>query len=263
MANRLANAHMLSFNIATWSGTAWTWGVQNLTYETTPSTGIEDPVTFAWDPVASVAVICYGITGTQSFGVFTLSSAGVKTHLDTPSLAITERDWGTISVHVTTGDYYIFLMNVNTDGGSGTLGYIRHPAGGSWDSAMTIMDSATSNEGLNMRPTGTSPTLDLIYAQGSSAPATVRFTRLSPFNPPSFSIVASPTIVTLQAGSTGTNTLTLTSLYSFTGVVTLSTSVSPSGASASPSPATVSLTSGGDNAPVPAICTSRIGDNTL
>src|SRR5207247_2315415 len=138
--------------------------------------GIEDPVAVAWDPVSSVAVASYGITGTNSYGVLTLGSTDTKTHLDTPSLPITERDWGTISVHVTTGDYYIFLLNVNTDGGSGTLGYIRHPLGGSWDSAMTILDSGTTNQGLNVRPTGTSTTLDLVYAQGSTAPATVRFT---------------------------------------------------------------------------------------
>jgi len=132
LANRLSSGHTLAYNLATWTGTAWTWDTENLSYETTPSTGVEDPVTLAWDPVASVVVASYGITGTQSFGVFTLTASNVKIHLDTPSLPITERDWGTISVHVTTGDYYLFLMNVNTDGGTGTLSYIRHQSGGAW-----------------------------------------------------------------------------------------------------------------------------------
>ncbi len=246
LANRLsAPPSTLAYNLATWNGTSWAWGTQNLNFETNASSGVEDPVTFAWDPVASVVVVSYGITGTQSYGVFTLNSLDVKTHLDTPSLPITERDWGTISVHITTGDYYIFLMNVNTDGGSGTLGYIRHPVGGSWDSALTLLDSATNNEGLNLRAAGTSPTLDLLYAAGTSSPASIRFTRLSPFNPPNFSISASPTSVTVQAGSSGTSTLTLTSLYSFTGTVSLSATVSPSGLTASLSSASVTLTSGG------------------
>ncbi len=246
LANRLsAPPSTLAYNLAVWNGTTWSWGTQNLNYETNASSGVEDPVTFAWDPVASLLVVSYGITGTQSYGVFTLNSANVKTHLDTPSLPITERDWGTISVHVTTGDYYIFLMNVNTDGGSGTLGYIKHPVGGSWASTLTLLDSATNNEALNMRATGTSPNLDVVYAQGTSSPTSIRFARISPSNPANFGVSASPTSVTVQAGSPGTSSVSITSLNSFRGTVSLSATVSPTGLTPSLSPTSVTLTSGG------------------
>ncbi len=178
LANRLsAPPSTLAFNKAAFSGSAWTWDGQNLNYETNASSGIEDPVTFAWDASRSLVVVAYGITGTTSYGVFTLNSADVKTHLDTPSLSVTERDWGTIAVS-STGDYYIFLMNVNTDGGSGTLGYVKHPSGGSWG-GYTVIDSATDNQGLSVRQTGSGSTLDLVYCEGTSSPTKVKFARLS------------------------------------------------------------------------------------
>ncbi len=246
LANRLSGPpSTLAYNKASWNGSSWSWGAQNLTYETNSSTGVEDPVSFAWDPVTSLMVVSYGITGTQSFGVFTLNLLDQKTHLDTPSLAITERDWGTVSVHITTGDYYLFLMNVDTDGGSGTLGYIRHPAGGTWNSTIVLLDAATNNQGLSLKATGTSPTLDLLYATRTASPAIIKFVRLSPLNPSNFSVSPSPPSVTVQAGSSGTSTVTLTSLYSFAGTINLSTTVSPSGLTASLSPTSLTLTSGG------------------
>src|SRR2546426_691560 len=159
LANRLSGPpQTVAYNKAAWNGSAWAWDGQNLNYETNASSGIEDPVTMAWDSTRSLVVVAYGITGTTSYGVFTLNSADVKTHLDTPSLAITERDWGTIAVSAT-GDYYIFLMNVNSDQGSGTVGYVKHPSGGSWGS-YTIIDSATDNQGLSVRQTGSGSALD-------------------------------------------------------------------------------------------------------
>ncbi len=246
LANRLsAPPSTLAYNKASWTGASWSWGTQNLNYETNASSGIEDPMAFAWDPVKSVAVVSYGITGTTGFGVFTLTSTDLKTHLDTPSIAVTERDWGTISVQIDTGDYYIFLMNVNTDGGSGTVGYVKHPSGGSWPSTITILDSATNNQALNMRATGTSSSLDLVFAQGTSSPSTIRFARLSPYNPPNFSISASPSSLMIQASSSGTATVTLTSVNSFVGTLALSATASPSGLTTSLNPTSVTLTSGG------------------
>ncbi len=178
LANRLSGPpQTLAYNKAAWNGSAWAWDGQNLNYETNASSGIEDPVTMAWDSTRSLVVVAYGITGTTSYGVFTLNSADLKTHLDTASLAITERDWGTIAVSAT-GDYYIFLMNVNADQGSGTVGYVKHPSGGSWGS-YTVIDSATDNQGLSVRQTGSGSTLDLLYCEGTSAPAKVKFARLS------------------------------------------------------------------------------------
>src|SRR6266849_3003497 len=51
--------------------------------------------------------------------------------------------------------------------------------GGSWNTTVNLFDQGTTNEGLNVRATGTGPTLDLLYAQGTSPPALIKFGRLS------------------------------------------------------------------------------------
>jgi uncharacterized membrane protein len=246
MANRFTGPpETIALNKATWNGSGWSWGSQNITYETNCSDADDDPVGLAWDPVRSLVVVAYGITGTLSYGVFTLTSQDVKTHLDTPSLAVTNRGWAGIAVHITTGDYYLFLMNVNTDGGSGPLGYVRLPAGGVWNPAVNYLDSSASDQVLSLRPTGTGPTIDLVYATGISSPFTIKFTSVRPSNPSSFSVSANPTILTTQAGSSAISTVTLTSLNGFAGTVSLSTNVSPSGLTASVSPSSIALTGGG------------------
>ena len=246
MANRFTGPpETIALNKATWNGTGWSWGSQNITYETNCSDADDDPVSLAWDPVRSMVVGAYGITGTLSYGVFTLNSQDVKTHIDTPSLTVTNRGWAGIAVHIATGDYYLFLMNVNTDGGSGPLGYVRLPAGGVWIPTVNYLDSATTDQVLSLRPTGTSPTIDLLYATGTSSPSTIKFTSVRPSNPSSFSVSASPTTVTTQSGSSALSTITLTSLNGFAGTVSLSANVSPSGPTASLSPSSITLTSGG------------------
>jgi PKD repeat protein len=246
MANRFTGPpETIALNKATWNGSGWSWGSQNITYETNCSDADDDPVGLAWDPVRSLVVVAYGITGTLSYGVFTLTSQDVKTHLDTPSLAVTNRGWAGIAVHITTGDYYLFLMNVNTDGGSGPLGYVRLPAGGVWNPTVNYLDSSASDQVLSLRPTGTGPTIDLVYATGISSPFTIKFTSVRPSNPSSFSVSANPTILTTQAGSSAISTVTLTSLNGFAGTVSLSTNVSPSGLTASVSPSSIALTGGG------------------
>src|SRR3989449_4872758 len=234
----------IAYNKATWTGSAWSWGVANLTYESNSSDGGDDPVTLAWDPIKSLVVGSYGITGTASYGVFTLNSLDQKIHLDTPSYSVSERGWGRVAVHILTGDYYLFFMNVNGDDGSGPLLYIRHPVSGSWSTTPTTLDSNTDNQGLILRPTGTGETLDLLYVEGTAAPTLIKSARLSPPGPPNFSISANPTILTLQSGSSAASTITLTSRFTFNGTISLTTSVTPSGLTASLSPTSVVVTSG-------------------
>src|SRR5215470_7313228 len=101
--------------------------------------------------------------------------------------------------HITTGDYYLFFINVNTDGGSGPLDYIRKAASGSWNATINPLDVSINNQALSIRPTGTSPTLDLVYAQGTSTPVTIKFARLSPPNPANFSLSANLSNLTFNA----------------------------------------------------------------
>ena len=236
----------IAFNKATWNGSSWSWGVQNLTYETNASDADDDFVGLAWDPVKSLVVAQYGMTGTFKYGVFTLNSQDVKTHLDTPALAVTgDRGWASIGVQTTTGDYYIFLISVNTDAGSGPLGYIRLPSGGSWNATIIWLNTASDNQVTSIRPTGSSATLDLLYSEGTLAPVKVKFTRLIPLGPASLSLAPNPTSLSVKAGSSGPSTITVSSVNGFTGTVNLSTTVSPPGPTAVLSAMSITLTSGG------------------
>jgi PKD repeat protein len=243
-ANRFTTpSHNIGFIEASWNGSNWTWGVQNLTYETNSTDADDDFVGLAWDPVRSLVVVEYGITGTHAYGVFTLNAQDVKTHIDTPTLAVTNgRGWGGIAVQTTAGDYYLFLISTDVDVGSGPLGFIRMPSGGSWNATIIWLNTATDNQVTSLRTTGATPTFDLLYAEGTSAPATVKFVRL---NPPNFSVTSNPASLAIEAGSSASSTIAVSSLYGFIGTVGLSTIVSPSGLAAFLSPATLALAAGG------------------
>src|SRR3989449_1885576 len=87
------------------------------------------------------------------------------------------------------------------------------------------------------------------------------------FNPtspsPDFGISASPTSLSIQAGSTSNSTVTLTSLNSFAGTVTLSATGSPAGLNLSLTPATVSLSSGGSGTSTLSVGSSNPGSYTV
>jgi hypothetical protein len=175
----------IAYNKATWNGSSWSWGSADLTYETNASDADDDPVSLAWDPVRSLVVAAYGITGSKTYGVFTLSSTDVRVHNDTPTLAVGgDRGWASVAVNATRGDYYIFFVSVDTDAGSGPLGYIRLPFGGSWNATINWLDSAADNEALSVGPTGTSTTVDVLYAEGTFTPVKLKFIRLGAFRPP-------------------------------------------------------------------------------
>jgi len=83
----------------------------------------------------------------------------------------------------------------------------------------------------------------LSSGDGSATPMTEFFNPTSPS--PDFSLSASPTSLSVTAGSSATSTITLTSLNSFAGTVTVSSTGSPAGLTLSLNPSSVSLSSGG------------------
>ncbi len=240
-AGRFVSSSRIAFAKASWNVPKWSWGVQNLTYETNASDSDDDAIGLSWDPGRSLVVAEYGITGTHTYGVFSLTAADVKTHLDTPVLAVTgDRGWGVVAAQANTGDYYLFLVSVSSDAATGTFGYIRMPSGSAWNATITWLNTAVDNRVTSLRITGSNPSIDLLYVEGSSAPANLKFVRVGA---PSFSVTSSPSLASVQAGSTGTSTITISSLYNFAGTVNLSATSTP-GITTSLSLLQVTLTAG-------------------
>ena len=170
----------IAFNTAAFNGTAWTWDTQNLAYETGASHGIEDAASLAWDPVKSLVVVADRISGENKYSVFTLNNLDSKIHIDTPTFPASTLNHGSITVNATSGDYYLFFINAGTDKGTGNVAYSKSPSGSSnWNSPLTTIDSSTNNRGLSLRRTGGDPTIDLLYENEATVPATIRMARVS------------------------------------------------------------------------------------
>src|SRR6266567_209236 len=170
----------MAFNKAAFNGTAWAWDTQNLAYETGASHGIEDAASLAWDPVKSLVVVADRVSGENKYSVFTLNNLDTKNHIDTPTLSASTLNYGSIAVNATSGDYYLFIINAGTDMGTGSVAYSKSPSGSSnWNSPLTIIDSGTDNRGLSLRRTVGDPTIDLLYENEGTVPATIRMARAS------------------------------------------------------------------------------------
>ncbi len=167
----------LVFNSASYNGQTWSWGTQNLSYESNVARGIEDNSAASWDPVRSLVIVAYDISGTNKYGVFTLNASDGKTHLDTPDLLISDNDSGQVGVDKATGDYYLFVLNAAADGGSGTVGYTTRRAG-FWNTTLTVIDSDTTNQGISLQRS-TNAELNIIYVKGTTTPTTIKFFSLS------------------------------------------------------------------------------------
>ena len=190
MGNRgpRSNLTTLVFNSATFNGAAWTWGIQDLVYETNASRGLSDATDLTWDPVRSVVVAAYDISRTTMYGVIRIDASGAKVHVDTPSLLMTNNEWGVLQVDPQTGDYYLFTIDtpLSPPWGSefGAVAYTRC-SNGVWSATLTVVDNETNNMAVSpRRPTmlglGEDGSLEMIYAKGKTAPATIIFVRLSP-----------------------------------------------------------------------------------
>src|SRR3989454_2558828 len=101
----------------------------------------------------------------------------------------------------------------------------------------------------------------LTTADGSATSMAEFFNPSSPS--PDFSISASPSSLSVQAGSTSNSTVTLTSLNNFAGTITLSATGSPAGLNLSLTPATVSLSSGGSGTSTLSVGASNPGSYTV
>ncbi len=223
LGNRDTNSgtKTLVFNKATFDGSNWSWGTWNLTYESNAARGVEDTPSANWDPVRSLVVVAYDIGGTTQYGVFTLDAFDHKAYLNTPSLLITNGDWGSIAVDQVTGDYYLFLINAAGDAKPGPLGFTKSVSGiGPWNTTLTPLDSDPNNRGISLRKVGTRNPLDILYANEppSATASTIRFASLPStpapltvdfsFNPPSPSPSQSLTFNTTILGGTPPYTFT-------------------------------------------------------
>ena len=96
-------------------------------------------------------------------------------------------------------------------------------------------------------PTG-SYTLTVTGASGGLSHSVTIFIAVTPPPPPDFTITATPSALTIDAGSSGFSTILVTSLNGFTGNVTLTATVSPvvsNGPTLTLNPTTVTLAQGG------------------
>ena len=190
MGNRgpRSNLTTLVFNSATFNGASWNWETQNLAYETNASRGFSDATDLTWDPVRSVVVATYDISRTSIYGVIRIDASGAKVHVDTPSLIMTNNEWGVLQVDPKTGDYYLFTIDtpLSPPWGAeyGAVTYTRY-SNGIWSRTLTVIDNETNNMAISpRRPTmlglGEDGSLEMIYAKGKTAPATIIFVRVSP-----------------------------------------------------------------------------------
>ncbi len=170
----------LVFNTASFDGSNWVWGTANLAYEANAAKGIEDTPSLAWDPVRSLVVAAYDVSGTHRYGVFTVDASDRKAHVDSPSFAVSDNDWGTIAVEAG-GDYYLSIVDASSDGGAGRLVYTKL-ASGLWNATVTVLDPEQDNTGASVKRTAGSR-IDLLYLKGVSSPATIRFVRISASSP--------------------------------------------------------------------------------
>ena len=122
------------------------------------------------------------------YGVIRIDASGAKVHVDTPSLLMTNNEWGVLQVDPQTGDYYLFTIDtpLSPPWGSefGAVAYTRC-SNGVWSATLTVVDNETNNMAISpRRPTmlglGEDGSLEMIYAKGKTAPATIIFVRLSP-----------------------------------------------------------------------------------
>jgi hypothetical protein len=179
-----SNQTNLVFNSATFGGVGWTWGTQNLVYETNASRGLSDSTDLAWDPVRSVVVVTYDISRTSRYGVIQIDASGGKVHIDTPDLKLTNNEWGVLMVDSKSGDYVLFTMDtpLGPHWGQeyGNVTYTRR-VNGIWSATLTAIDSGGDNMAISPRRPALADdgSFEFAYAKGKTAPGVINFVRLN------------------------------------------------------------------------------------
>src|SRR5437764_14807213 len=159
MGNRgpRSNQTPLDFNSAAFNGAAWNWGIQDLAYETNASRGLSDATDLTWDPVRSVVVAAYDISRTTMYGVIRIDASGAKVHVDTPSLLMTNNEWGVLQVDPQTGDYYLFTIDTPLSAPWGSeFGAAAYTRGSNrvCSATLSVVDNETNNMAIRLgRPT--------------------------------------------------------------------------------------------------------------
>lgn len=175
-------------NIGEYNGLGWSWGTQNLSYETDAARGVADATDLAWDPVRSAIVVTYDISRTSRYAVLQIDASGAKVRVDTPDLFITNNEWGTLFVDPSNGDYTLFLVDtpLSPPWGEeyGNVTYTRR-VNEVWSATVTVVEAGGDTMAIApLRATlfgaGNDGSLDVLVAKGTTAPATINFIRLTP-----------------------------------------------------------------------------------
>jgi uncharacterized membrane protein len=175
-----------------------------------------------------LAGINFATNGTPATFYVDLPSAGTYNL----SLALGDARWPecTVQCEVQFLDGSTVLATVT--GGPENLGYFYDATGKNWSVAQWPTNNLTQQVTL----TGTRLTMVVGTSKATGDFTTVAFLGVAQTNPPTFTISASPSSLSIQQGNQGTSTITTTISGGFNSAITLSASGMPSGTTVSFNP---------------------------
>ncbi len=178
------------------------------------------------------ATITLNVTG--SAGSFTISASPT-------SLSVAQGNQGTSTITTAISGSFNSSIALSASGlpsgSTATLNPTTIPAPGNGNSTITITVGAST-------PTGTYPITVTGNGGGTQQSTTITLTVVAP---PSFTISASPTSLSVAQGNQGTSTITTAANNGFNSSIALSASGLPSGATATFNPATIPAPGNGNS----------------
>ncbi len=213
--------------------------------------GTADGFHFVYQPLTGDGTVVARVVSLQGGASYASAGVMIRNTLDAGSANAKTADWPWY------GGIYFDMRTAaggsTTEPGNATATlpyWVKVSRSGS------TLSSYVSPDGVNWTQLGTSQTIPMnqsVYAglavtSGSTtSQATATFDNVSISTPvappPSFSLSASPSSVTIAQGASGTSTITVTPQNGFSGSVSLSTSSLPSGVTASFNPTTTTTAS--------------------